>query len=205
MIGFALMSCMLMSTVNAESNDTSVKTIAVNDVGTLRVGGELPSFNGLSSVGERVSSRTLIGNGQVLIVSYAATWCQPCRQGIPIIERLVHKDNAVQAVYITLDKESFKVQRWASELGIQNPVIVDKFNAIAKRHGVVTDGSEKSTEIPLTIVVDARGVVTQILTTEGIDFEDTLLQAIESAKQLEVSTETKEQMEGVNESKMYRR
>jgi peroxiredoxin len=166
----------------ADSSDTAVKTVAVTEFGTLKVGTELPSFNGLTSVSGRLSSRTLIGTGNVVVVSYAATWCQPCRNGIPIIERVVHADDTVQAVYIALDKESFKVQRWAADLAIQSPVIVDKFNAIAKRHGVVAEQGDQPTEIPLTIIVNEKGLVTQILTTEGTDFELKLREAIADAQ-----------------------
>lgn len=182
MFGFAWFYFIMLGIVPAESRELSMETVSVKEMGTLKVGTELPSFNGQTSVGGRLSSRNLIGNGQVLVVSYAATWCQPCRHGIPIIEHVVHADETIQAVYIALDKESFKVQRWASELEIQSPVIVDKFNAIAKRHGVVAEQGDQPTEIPLTIIVNERGVVTQILTTEGTDFELKLRESIAEAQ-----------------------
>ena len=172
----------MLGRAQADNSDGAMETIAVTEFGTLKVGTELPSFNGLTSVSGRLSSRTLIGTGHVVIVSYAATWCQPCRNGIPIIERVVHSDDTVKAVYIALDKEVFKVQRWASDLEIQSPVIVDKFNAIAKRHGVVDEQDDQPTEIPLTIIVNEKGVVTQILTTEGSDFEIKLREAILAAQ-----------------------
>ena len=174
---------LLMHTnAQADSSDAGIETIAVSEFGSLKVGVELPSFNGLTSASDRLSSRSLIGNGRVVVVSYAATWCQPCRKGIPIIERVVHADENVQAVYISLDKESFKVQRWAADLDIVSPIIVDKFNAIAKRHGVVGENGAQPTEIPLTIIVNEKGMVTQILTTEGNDFELKLLEAISAAQ-----------------------
>ena len=182
MLGVAWFCLIMLGIVRADSSGIHLETIAVTEFGTLKVGDELPSFNGLTSVSERLSSRTLIGNGRVVVVSYAATWCHPCRNGIPIIERVVHADETVQAVYIALDKESFKVQRWASDLAIQSPVIVDKFNAIAKRHGVVAEQGDQPTEIPLTIIVNEKGLVTQILTTEGTDFELKLREAIADAQ-----------------------
>ena len=190
MLSFVWFYCILLGIVRAEQDDDFIETVSVNEFGTLKVGSELPSFNGLTILSERLSSRKLIGSGGVVVVSYAATWCQPCRHGIPIIERAVHADETVKAVYITLDSEPFKVQRWASDLAIQSPVIVDKFNAIAKRHGVVTDKGEQPTEIPLTIIVDEKGVVAHILTTEGTDFELQLKKAIAiTQKTYETQTE----------------
>ena len=193
MLGVVCFYIIMLGDVWADSSDAPTETIAVAEIGTLKVGDEIPSFNGLTSASGRLSSRTLIGSGSVVVVSYAATWCQPCRNGIPVIERVVHADENVQAVYIALDKESFKVQRWASDLGIQSPVIVDKFNAIAKRHGVVAEQGGQPTEIPLTIIVNEKGVVTQILTTEGTDFERRLREAITAAQK---QTTSEPQTEG---------
>ena len=182
MLGVVWFYFIMLGFVRAESSGLPTETIAVTEFGTLKVGAELPSFNGQTSASGRLSSRALVGTGDVVVVSYAATWCQPCRHGIPIIERVVHADDTVQAVYIALDKESFKVQRWASDLAIQSPVIVDKFNAIAKRHGIVAEQGDQPTEIPLTIIVNEKGIVTQILTTEGTDFELKLREAVAAAQ-----------------------
>ena len=171
----------------AETNDVHLSTAIVTELGPLKVGKDLPSFNGQTSVNGRLSSRLLIGKGDVIVLSYAATWCQPCRYGIPIIERVVHAEESVQAVYITLDTEIVKVQKWAGDLGIQSPIIVDRFNAIAKRHGVIIE--DQSREIPITIVIDGRGIISHIFTTEGSDFEIKLREAIESATQRSIESE----------------
>ena len=68
------------------------------------------------------------------------------------------------------------------DLAIQSPVIVDKFNAIAKRHGIVAEQGDQPTEIPLTIIVNEKGIVTQILTTEGTDFELKSAEAVAAAQ-----------------------
>ena len=170
-----------LSFAQADNNDTA--TVIVTELGALKVGEDFPSFNGQTSDGGRLSSRSIIGQGNVSIVSYAATWCQPCRYGLPIIERVVHADDTVQAVYVTLDKELTKVQRWAMDLQIKSPIVVDRFNAIAKRHGVISEDGKQSREIPITIVIDGKGIIRQILTTEGHDFDSRLIEAIDVAKQ----------------------
>lgn len=173
----------------AEINDGATSTVAVAELGSLKVGEALPSFNGQMSTGGRLSSRSVIGDGDVVVVSYAATWCQPCREGLPIIERVVHSDDTVRAVYVMLDTESVKVRHWALDIGVQSPILVDKFNAIAKRHGVVGDDEGQPREIPITIVIDGQGVVTHIFTTEGPDFEVKLREAIDSVQLLVVPQE----------------
>ena len=182
-----LLYIIFLNFAQAENNNNEITTVIVTELGPLKVGEDLPSFNGQTSVGGRLSSRSVIGQEKVLIVSYAATWCQPCRYGIPIIERVVQTDDSVQAVYIALDTEIVKVQKWAEDIGIRSSIVVDRFNAIAKRHGVIIEDQPR--EIPITIVVDGRGNISQIFTTEGSDFEIKLREAIESATQKSIESE----------------
>ena len=186
MLSAVMLYLSLLGLVGAENAAMPKETKTETEMGTLKVGTVLPSFSGQTSQGARLSSRDLIGKKSVVVVSYAATWCQPCRHGIPIIERVVHTDETVQAVYITLDKESYKVQRWAENLSIQSPVIVDKFFKVAQRHGVVGEKQSQPNEIPLTIIVNENGIVTQILTIEGLDFEIKLRKAIAEARKIDL-------------------
>ena len=184
-----------LSFARAEINDVDLSTVVVTQLGSLKVGEVLPSFNGQMSTGGRLSSRSVIGAGGVVVVSYAATWCQPCREGLPIIERVVHSDDTVQAVYVMLDTEIVKVRNWALDIGVQSPILVDKFNAIAKRHGVVGDDNGQPREIPITIVIDGQGVVSHIFTTEGSDFEVKLREAIDSVQTLVVPQEPRPELD----------
>ena len=184
-----------LSFARAEINDVDLSTVVVTQLGLLKVGEVLPSFNGQTSTGGRLSSRSVIGAGGVVVVSYAATWCQPCREGLPIIERVVHSDDTVQAVYVMLDTEIVKVRNWALDIGVQSPILVDKFNAIAKRHGVVGDDNGQPREIPITIVIDGQGVVSHIFTTEGSDFEVKLREAIDSVQTLVVPQEPRPELD----------
>ena len=184
-----------LSFARAEINDVDLSTVVVTQLGSLKVGEVLPSFNGQMSTGGRLSSRSVIGAGGVVVVSYAATWCQPCREGLPIIERVVHSDDTVQAVYVMLDTEIVKVRNWALDIGVQSPILVDKFNAIAKRHSVVGDDNGQPREIPITIVIDGQGVVSHIFTTEGSDFEVKLREAIDSVQTLVVPQEPRPELD----------
>ena len=60
------------------------------------------------------------------------------------------------------------MRRWLVSLDISSPIIVDRFNAIAERHGWHED-VQQPREIPITIVVDGEGTISQIFTTEGND------------------------------------
>ena len=83
------------------------------------------------------------------------------------------------AVYIDLGEESAAVQRMAKELGLESTIMIDKFQSIGKRHGVVIEGED--VVLPRTFVLAPDGTVKVIFTEEGDDFESALLNAIKLA------------------------
>jgi len=70
-------------------------------------------------------------------------------------------------------------------LGLNSPIIVDRFQTVAKRHGVVVEGRE--TVLPITFIVSQTGVVETIFTVEGEDFKTRLHSAIQSAVPADVN------------------
>ena len=52
MLGVLWFYLIILGIVRADSSDTDMETISVTEFGTLKVGTELPSFNGLTSVSE---------------------------------------------------------------------------------------------------------------------------------------------------------
>ena len=171
------------------SRSENVDTQTVQEFGDVKVGQPLPSFNGQGRRGLRVSSRDVFGNGHTVVISYCATWCQPCLEGLYIIETEVQANPTVDALYIALDKEPIKVQRWAKELGLNSTIIVDRFQTVAKRHGVVVE--DRETVIPITFVVSGVGVVGTIFTVEGEDFANRLHTAIRTSTPDEVNGDSK--------------
>lgn len=167
------------------SHSENVETQTVQVFGTVKVGEPLPSFNGQGVKVPRVSSRDVLGKGHTVVISYCATWCLPCREGLSMIEAEVQADAAVDALYIALDKEPIKVQRWAKELGLTSPIIVDRFQTVAKRHGVVVE--DRETVLPITFIVSKTGVVNTIFTVEGDDFKTRLHTAVQSSISVDVN------------------
>lgn len=173
----ALLMYIQMSLLSAAS--PNAETVSVSSVASLTVGQVIPSFNGQTTAGQRLSSRDILNQGVPVIITYAATWCEPCRKGLPIIQEVVQGEDKARLAIIALDKEPMKVRKWSRDLGLTSPIVVDKFNAVAKRHGIVED--DTPIEIPITIVANQTGQIIEIFTSEGGDFQDRLQQAIEIA------------------------
>ncbi len=91
--------------------------------------------------------------GQVVLINFWATWCPPCKEEIPAIERAyqAHRDEGFVVLGIN-DGEAFEViQAFAGELGITYPVLIDKRGDVAARY--------RRRGLPLTLIVDRNGVI----------------------------------------------
>ena len=148
------------------------KSKLVQRLGPVTTGEVFPSFGGHRLNGEYLSLRGLLHKEQVIVVSYFATWCAPCRVGLKNIEELSRRHSNLQAVYISVGDKAPELHRFKEELGLQNPIVLDKFESIAKRHGVVSDGAKAS--LPKTFVLSPSGEVLAIFTMEGEDFQSRL-------------------------------
>jgi thiol-disulfide isomerase/thioredoxin len=152
----------------AHAQDANLTTQA-QTYGTVTVGQPLPSFSGYDMQGAVVSARQYIDGAPAggFIVSFFATYCGPCRMGMPIIQEAVQSRPGWHAVFIDLGEPTQKVAPFLQQLGIQQRVILDESGFVGKRFGV-------SESLPKTFVVDSKGVVRAIFTEEGSDFREQL-------------------------------
>lgn len=163
-------------------------------LGPVEVSKEFPTFGAYTLEGNYLSFKSLQKENKVIVISYFATWCKPCRVGLPIIEKMVQNDANTIAVYIDLGEDPSAVKRMTKELGLESITMVDKFQSIGKRHGVVIEGED--VVLPRTFVLAPDGTVKVIFTEEGDDFEVALQNAITLASGKEpAQAETAEKKE----------
>lgn len=93
---------------------------------------------------------------KVLIVNFWATWCEPCREEVPVLLRVQakHASNGAQIVGISLDSVD-KVRQFAIEYRIGYPLLVGSMEIIdlTRRLG------NKAAGLPYTVVLDKSGRV----------------------------------------------
>jgi peroxiredoxin len=96
--------------------------------------------------------------GWPLVINYWATWCIPCKQELPIIEKL-HKEYGEKGVTIisvnAIDQDNIdKVQAMVGELGMTFPVLLDQDRIFADAYQAIF--------FPTTYMIDASGVIREV-------------------------------------------
>jgi len=76
--------------------------------------------------------------GKVVLVNFWATWCPPCLEEMPAMERLwrKHKDAGFVLVAVSVDTDPQKVTPFVNEHKLTFPIAFDAKMAIAERYGV---------------------------------------------------------------------
>ena len=115
------------------------------------VGKPAPDFDTVDLEGNVWSLSKL--KGKVVFVNFWATWCAPCREEMPSMQRLYDK----------LPKDKFKmnalynrdtselVKNFIAKLNITMPILDDHQNIIGEKYGL--------TGLPETFIVDKQGVI----------------------------------------------
>lgn len=96
-----------------------------------------PHFSGSTIDTRWVSMKDL--RGKVVLMNFWASWCAECRPEMPVLERL-HREFAPQGfavIGINVREGREAVRRYASELGLTFPLVLDPDGKINAVYGVV--------------------------------------------------------------------
>jgi peroxiredoxin len=94
--------------------------------------------------------------GQVVLVNFWATWCGPCRQEIPHLNRLHEKYRAsgFQVLGVNIDDDARAATELATRLGVKFPVLLDTDKKASRLYDM--------SAMPATVVIDRDGRVRYI-------------------------------------------
>lgn len=96
-----------------------------------------PDFSGRTFEGETVALARL--RGRVVLLTFWASWCLECRPEMPMFEQL-HREFArrgLTVLGINVREESELVRRYARELRLTFPLVLDPDGEIGARYGVI--------------------------------------------------------------------
>jgi thiol-disulfide isomerase/thioredoxin len=90
--------------------------------------------------------------GQVVIVDFWATWCEPCRQSFPAYQKLVDEFGGKLSVLgVSVDESPEGIPAFVAATGAKFPVGWDE--------GQVAAQSYKPPKMPTSFIVDGSGIV----------------------------------------------
>jgi cytochrome c biogenesis protein CcmG, thiol:disulfide interchange protein DsbE len=91
--------------------------------------------------------------GRVLVINFWATWCEPCREEMPSLQRLREKldGESFDVLTVNFGESREKVSQFLGREKVALPVLLDPEKETAKAWGV---GG-----LPMSFLVDAKGRV----------------------------------------------
>jgi peroxiredoxin len=118
------------------------------------IGQKAPDFTLRANTGKNLKLSEL--RGQVLMINFWATWCAPCRQEMPHLNRLHEQYRKAGFVLlgVNVDDKAMAAEAMVRELNIVFPVVFDTDKQVTRRYDVDA--------MPSTVLIDRDGKVRHI-------------------------------------------
>jgi peroxiredoxin len=115
------------------------------------VGAPAPDLTLETPDGERYSLS--LARGQVVVLNFWATWCEPCRTEMPMLQARYEQDRerGLLILGVDFDEPAEEVQAFGVELGITFPLLLDP--------GAEAQRLYRIRGYPSTFVIDRDGLL----------------------------------------------
>ncbi len=94
--------------------------------------------------------------GQVVLLNFWASWCGPCRQEMPLLDRLHHRyeDTGFAVLGVNVEGEVAPAQEIVDKTNVTFPILIDDGQKVSEMYNLQA--------MPSTVVIDRDGVVRYI-------------------------------------------
>jgi thiol-disulfide isomerase/thioredoxin len=127
---------------------------------------DTPAFRLTDTSGTQIALSSLAG--RTVVVHFFATWCEPCREELPALDRLAARGRDVAVVAIAVAEVPIRVKRFLAQAPVAFPVLLDEDRAVAKGWNVTT--------LPTSFVLDAdlkvRRMIAHTVDWDRFDFTE---------------------------------
>ena len=139
----------LLIALSIKGKDSSFQLIGQSRV---KVGSPAPNFTFPDLTGKKVSLSDY--RGRVVFLNIWATWCSPCVEEMPSMEKLYKqfKSDQFEIMAVSIDTEGVKVVTpFMKKLNLTFPALLDRKGKIRNIYGV--------TGIPESFIIDKNGII----------------------------------------------
>jgi thiol-disulfide isomerase/thioredoxin len=129
----------------------------------VKVGKEAPSFSLPTLQQEYIYLRDFCGDTlrkpwinktkYVIVISFFASWCEPCLKEIPHLQELEKEFSGKEIKFFLIDvgEEKEKVEQLLKTNPIKLPILLDRYSKIAEKYDALT--------LPRLFVIDKLGLI----------------------------------------------
>ena len=119
-----------------------------------RVGSRAPEIGREDLNGRVVSLRSL--RGKVVIVDFWASWCAPCREEMPVLNRLQerYREQGLVVIGVNVDNNVRNARTFLRRTPVQFRIVHDPGKEVADRYN--------PPRMPSSYLVDRRGVIRHV-------------------------------------------
>jgi peroxiredoxin len=118
-------------------------------VNAASIQGKAPNFTLKSNSGKNVKLSEL--RGQVILLNFWASWCGPCRQEMPLLEKLQKRYSALgfTVLGVNVEEDPSKAKTLLKDISVSFPILFDTQNKVSKQY--------KVSAMPSTVMIDRDG------------------------------------------------
>jgi peroxiredoxin len=117
-----------------------------------RIGSPAPDFEWNAPDG--TTTKLSDQRGRIVVITFWATWCQPCRQEMPAMQRVARSGDAT-FLAVDLLEDGAKVRSFMDSLALDRLApLLDTDGVVTRRYSVL--------ELPQTFFIDKQGVIRHV-------------------------------------------
>ncbi|HEY6104807.1 MAG TPA: TlpA disulfide reductase family protein [Anaeromyxobacteraceae bacterium] len=153
---------------------------------TLRTINQEASGIPLVSLDRYVGAEPEDAEARVMLISFFASWCAPCKKEMPYLQQLhsMYRDQGLRVVSVNIDREEPAIadaRAMIAQAKVTFPVLSDRFNFLARRY------LGEQSPLPSVFVVNRDGTIARIEKGYGKDASTFLLAEVQRALGLSVN------------------
>ncbi|MFD1397110.1 thiol-disulfide oxidoreductase ResA [Kroppenstedtia eburnea] len=131
------------------------KTVSDGEKQTVEEGMEAPDFQLQTLDGKEMKLSEL--RGRAVLLNFWATWCEPCRDEMPAIQKVYekHRDKGLVVVGVNIAESQLTVKGFVRQLDLSFPILLDKERKVVDQYRIEP--------IPTSLFIDKDGKVVRIV------------------------------------------